>query len=325
MQQAVTDDLPRSLESVAIELARGAGAVLKEHFAKSLHVEYKDEAKSDPVSTADKASQELLSRAISERFPDHGILGEESLDDDEDEGSPAPDIVWVLDPLDGTKNYLGGMPVYAASVGVLHRGAPLAGAVHVPWPGKVDGVVYHASKGGGAHVDGDPISVFDADKPSARELVTLPPYFTSTHRFLKPLQGRVGEIRNTGSIAYDMALVASGVLQYTYANGPRLWDVAGGAILVTEGGGAMMRGWPARGALPLTMKTQWQPVDSFLPDWKSGVTTMGDLRRWSAPLVTGGPGVVRYVTSNLRLRSGIRRRVGRTVRRLTAPVRRKRG
>ena len=131
MQQAVTDDLPRSLESVAIELARGAGAVLKEHFAKSLHVEYKDEAKSDPVSTADKASQELLSRAISERFPDHGILGEESLGDDEDEGSPAPDIVWVLDPLDGTKNYLGGMPVYAASVGVLHRG--FTGVR--PWPG----------------------------------------------------------------------------------------------------------------------------------------------------------------------------------------------
>ena len=326
MEQAGDGDLPRRLESTAIDLARAAGVVLREHFSKAIDVEYKDEAERDPVSTVDKASQELLSAEIARRWPGHGILGEEILDGGQgDDDAPAPDVVWVLDPLDGTKNYLAGLPVYAASVGVLHRGAPVAGAIYAPWPGKEDGVVFHASRGGGAYVEDDPISVFQAEEPSAKRLATLPAYFTSTHRFLKPMRGRLGEIRNTGSIAYDMALVASGVLQYTYSHGPRLWDAAGGATIVMEAGGAMMRGRQARGALPFTTTTRWQRLESFLPRWESGKTTMGELRRWSAPLVTGSPGVIRYVTANVRRRSGIPRRLAGAGRRALARRRRRRG
>ncbi|HCH10345.1 MAG TPA: inositol monophosphatase, partial [Dehalococcoidia bacterium] len=70
-----------------------------------------------------------------------------------------PDFLWVLDPLDGTKNFLHGLPVYACSVGVLYKGAPVAGAVFVPWPVEGGGIVFHAHKGGGAFADSEMISV----------------------------------------------------------------------------------------------------------------------------------------------------------------------
>ena len=152
------------------EMAREAGAILASHFGHGkLEVEFKDEKQRDPVTNADKECQELLEGAIARHFPDHGVLGEEGEDEDKEaEDSPAPDFVWVLDPLDGTKNFMGGLPVYASSVGVMHRGVPIVGAVFVPWPSDGGGVVLHARTGGGAFADDEPISVADSEEPRAQ-------------------------------------------------------------------------------------------------------------------------------------------------------------
>ena len=91
------DALLREIEARAAEMARGAGAVLSSYFGKSLDVEFKDEAGHDPVTNADKETQEFLGQAIGKHFPDHSILGEE---DEPKEDSPANDFVWALDPLD---------------------------------------------------------------------------------------------------------------------------------------------------------------------------------------------------------------------------------
>ena len=313
----VDDALLSEIEAFAVEIARDAGAILKGHFGRSLDVEYKDEAQRDPVSNADKETQEFLTEVIVARFPAHGVLGEEGKEDTaEQESSPAPDIVWVLDPLDGTKNYLNGLPVFASSIGVLHRGVPVAGAVYIPWPTDGGGAVLHARKGGGAFFDDQPIPALDSDAPTGRSLVALPGYFVATHSFRKPMRGKVGEVRNTGSIAYDLAMVATGVLQYSIAAGPYLWDVAGGAAIVIESGGLIMRGRRVRGGVPFSSATKWEPVESFLPTWESGVTTLKDLRSWSAPVAVGSPGVIRHVTSNIRTRRRMRRRLSRAVRKL---------
>ena len=153
------------------------------------------------------------------------------------------------------------------------------------------------------------------DEPTNRALATLPTYFPSAYRFMKPMRSRAGELRNTGSIAFDLAMVANGVLQYTFVSG-RLWDVAAGVILVAEGGGSVMMGRQTPRLLPLTSTTRWRTEESLVPAWKSGETTMGELRRWSAPLVAGSPGVIRYVTSNIRPRLRLRRRLSRAARRL---------
>ena len=302
------DSTLADIESHAADIARGAGAILSGYFGKSLTVEYKDEQERDPVSTADKESQRYLVQAIADRFPHHSVVAEE---DQEVEDAPAQDFVWVLDPLDGTKNFLGGLPVYACSVGVMYRGVPVAGATFVPWPCDGGGTVLHARKSGGAFMDQKPISVSEADEPRSNSLVTLPASFGSRYGFGKPMRGKVGEVRVTGSIAYELAMTAKGVVQYSVTTGPSLWDVAAGAMLVMEAGGLAMRGYKRRGLKSLLTSTRWEAVESLVPSWQSNRPTLKELHRWSAPMVFGSPGIVRYVTANMKTRRLLRYRLRR--------------
>ena len=306
MRQPLDDDLLAKIETHATELARGAGAILNSYFGKSLDVQYKDKSERDPVTNADKESQEFLIRSISGRFPDHSILGEE---DQVQDDSPARDFVWVLDPLDGTKNFMAGLPAYACSIGVLHQGVPIVGAVFIPWPCDSSGVVLHARRGAGAFMEQEPISVSQAGGPQANALIAMPGPFGAGHRFHRRVRGKIGEFRVTGSIAYELAMVAKGVFQYSITTAPNLWDVAGGAMLVMEAGGIMMRRRQDRILRGLVTTTRWEAVASLVPSWRSGVTTMKQLRQWSAPLMLGSPGVVRYVTSHMRARRLFRLRL----------------
>ena len=308
----------REIESHAVRIAREAGYILRAHFERALNVQYKDDKQSDPVTDADYACQRYLTEEIGKRFPEHGILGEEdnAAERERVDGQPAPDFVWVLDPLDGTRNFLSGLPLYASSIGVLYRGAPVAAAVFLPWPNDEGGIVMHARRGGGTHIDGEPVSALTADAPEGNRLVTLPGGFGALFRVGKGLRGKAGELRMTGSIAYELAMVAKGVTQYTITTAPFLWDAAGGALLVMEAGGIALQGRRGKllGALPAGMR--WQPLESFAPSWRSGTTTMRELREWRAPLLLGSPGVARYVAGNLRGRANVGRRVRRRIGRL---------
>ena len=310
MPQTPDDALLARIEARATDIARGAGEILAQHFGKPLDVEYKDEKEQDPVTAADRESQEFLTQSIAGHYPNHGVLAEE--DEQEEDDSPAQDFVWALDPLDGTRNFLSGLPLYACSVGLMYRGEPMVGAVYVPWPAHQGGVVFHARKGGGAFMEQEPVSVFGSDEPRGNALVALPGSFGATYRFRKPMRGKVGEVRVTGSIAYELAMTACGVLQYSVIAAPRLWDVAGGATLVTEAGGVAMRGQRRSGLRALlTPSARWERAESLVSSWRSGETTMKELRQWSAPIVLGSPGVVGYVTSNMRTRLLLRHRLAR--------------
>jgi len=318
--RTTVDDIQLAeIEAYAIELARGAGAILSRWFGTPQQVEYKDKNRRDPVTGADVESQKFLAKRVSERYPDHGFLGEETgleVGGGQEE-TVAPDLVWVVDPLDGTTNFVAGFPVYASSIGVLYRGAPVAGAIYIPWPDEEAGVVMHARKGGGAFVDGEPVSVFNGEQPEGNRLITLPGAFPGLFRIGEPLRDRVGEVRNIGSTTYDVAMTAKGVLQYTIPISPRLWDVAAGTILVIEAGGTVVVGRRTSGLRAmLSSRTHWEPLETFIPSWRSGATTLKDMRRWSAPLVVGSPGVVRYVADNLKRRRHWRRGLSRAVRRL---------
>ena len=298
------------MRACAVDMARRAGAILSGYFGQTLEVEYKDKDRRDPVTNVDKESQEFLKRAISERFPDHSILGEE----DEEDDAPARDIVWVLDPLDGTRNYMSGLPVYACSIGVMYLGSPIVGALFIPWPSEGGGVVIHASKDGGACVEQEPISLAGTDGPRGSALATFPASFGGTYRFPRSTRDKVGEVRVTGSIAYEMAMAAKGAVQYSVITGPHLWDVVGGAIIVLEAGGLVMRGRRPRGLKAMLRPVGWEPAESLVPSWDRGGVTMNDLRRWSEPLVVGNPGAVRFVIANMQTRLPLRYRLSRVVR-----------
>ena len=307
-------DTAQEIAAAAAAFARGAGQLLSTHFGSALSVEYKDRAQQDPVTSADKQTQAYLVGQINRQFPTHGILGEEDAANSSDADTPAPDFLWVLDPLDGTTNFMNGLPVYASSIGVLYRGRPLAGAVFIPWPNPAGGIVIHSCAGGGAFCDGDPISVYQTDRLRGDRLVGLPGSFGATTRLGKGLHGQpLGQLRVTGSIAYELALTAMGILQFAVIGAPRLWDLLGGVIAVQEAGGVVMTRLPGR--------RQWHPLESIAPQWDEKPPTMAELRQWVAPLVAANPTLSPLIAHNLhprrRVVRGIVRSIKKTVGRRT--------
>ena len=299
------ETLERELEETAVMLASGAGEILAAQFGSQISIEYKDEHQRDPVTEVDKAAQEYLVKEITSRFPDHGILGEEDADDSE---SPAPDFLWVLDPLDGTTNFINGLPVYACSVGLLYRGRPLAGALYVPWPNQGGGFILHCRKGGGCFADGEPVSVYKSEEPVNNRLAGLPGGLAQSMRFGPQLRGKIGEVRTTGSIAYELAMTARGVLQYSIFGASHLWDMAAGALAVQEAGGTVMTRF--------SREKQWHPLDSVVPAWETRPPTFKELRRWVAPLVAGNSQVAPLVAHSMRRRFRLSDHIRRLTRRL---------
>ena len=290
----VDDNLAQEIASTAVELARGAGEILASYFGRPMDIEFKDKDQRDPVTAADKASQDFLVREIARKFPDHGILGEEGEEGKDEADTSSPDFLWVLDPLDGTTNFLNGFPVYASSIGVMHRGWPLAGAIYLPWPKPSGGFVLHCRRNAGCFADDEPISVYESQEPGNNRLIALPGSFGSTTRFSRNLRGKIGEPRTTGSIAYELAMTACGVLQYSVIGAPRLWDVAGGALAVLEAKGEVMTRFRGEKA--------WHPLGSLVPSWETAPPSFKDLRQWVAPLVAGNRQVAPLIANNLRPR-----------------------
>ena len=281
----IDPDLLSSIEEHAVSLAASAGELLLDYFHRDMKVEYKSEGSRSPVSDADKGAEQLIVDGIRSRFPSHGILSEET--------PPAEDLdrnfVWVIDPLDGTTNFVNGLPVFASSIGVLHQGKPIAGAIYVPSPTSSAGRVFHARCGGGAFAGDTPIRVYDKVKPTPNGLVTLPAAFWQRYRIGKELR-RLGELRNIGSIAYEMTLVASGVMQYAAFSAPHVWDVAAGIAIVREAGGEVMT----------RTSNQWLPLESLYSRGEAGRPTEGDLSKWRANLLAGNPAIVALLSDNLK-------------------------
>ncbi len=309
------DALARDIEQHAVEIARGAGRILAGYFGRPITVEFKDEHERDPVTAADKAAQEYLTAEIAKRFPEHGVLGEEGTEEEKESEAPAKDILWVLDPLDGTTNFINGLPVFASSIGVLHRGWPMAAALYVPWPNSEPksggGFVLHCRKGGGCFADDERVSVYESEKPVPSRLIGVPGYFGVGQRFTGELAGKAGEVRTTGSIAYELAMTARGVLQYAMFGAPRLWDMAGGALAVVEAGGTVMTRF--RG------ERRWHTMECLVPSWEEKTPTMKELRGWTASLVAGNQKVAPMIAENVKRRFSL----SSQFRKLTRPLRRR--
>ncbi|MEE9276745.1 MAG: inositol monophosphatase [bacterium] len=292
---------PEEMAGAAAEFAAEAGRLLLGLFGKRVEVDYKNKAKTDPVSEADRASQDLLTRAIGARYPGHAVLGEEKPKDEAEakkEGErTAPEHLWVLDPLDGTKNFLNGMAVWACSVAVLREGRPVAGAIFTPEAsgggegGTEGGRVYRAWEGGGAFLGERKIQVAEDERPTGRRIASLPAAYWTQYRPTGPLRSNLGEVRAPGSIAYELALVARGGLHYALFGGPSIWDAAAGVLLVREAGGLPL--------LRLPGADRWAPFESFFPAG-GGPRRLEDVRRWRRALLVGNPELVHHLAANLR-------------------------
>lgn len=194
----------------------------------------------DPVTVVDTETERLLRERLAELRPGDPILGEEGGGPADPAGTPADAVTWVLDPIDGTVNFVYGIPAYAVSVGVQVAGVSVAGAV----ADVVGGQVYSAATGLGAHVsDGQgvrPLRCAAVDDLSMALLGTGFGYSRQRRATQAALLARllplVRDVRRIGSAALDLCMVAAGRLDAFYEHGLQPWDCAAGALIAAEAG-----------------------------------------------------------------------------------------
>lgn len=235
---AEQDGVLEELLDLAIRSARTAGKHLRDDRPAELRVATKS-SPTDVVTHMDRASEELLVSLILGERPDDAVLGEEG-----GERAGTSGVRWILDPLDGTTNYLYGVPLWSVSVGVEFSGAVVAGAVDAP----VLGITYAAARGRGARalhsgawtplhasatVDLSQALVstgfgYDAEqrRRQARQLMDLAP--------------RVRDLRRMGSAAIDLCWVGAGLTDAYVESGLHPWDVAAGALIASEAGAVVV-------------------------------------------------------------------------------------
>jgi myo-inositol-1(or 4)-monophosphatase len=223
--------------NIAIKAARSAGNIIVRSMDRLDRIEIASKgAINDFVTSVDRASEAEIIHHIQKAYPDHAILGEET---GSHAGSNINDVVWIIDPLDGTLNFVHGFPQFSISIGVQIRGIMEHGVVYNP----VSNELFTATRGSGAQLDGRRIRVSDC-KTMETALIGTGFAYKRTNETLEIAMARLsavlekcGDIRRAGSAALDLAYVAAGRLDGFWEVGLASWDVAAGALLVREAGG----------------------------------------------------------------------------------------
>jgi myo-inositol-1(or 4)-monophosphatase len=217
----------------ACEAARRGAAVLAQWREK---FQVREKGRADLVTEADLGSQEAIRAYLAERFPGHAFLGEEGPAARQRPGPGAPPT-WIVDPLDGTTNYVHALPLYCVSIGLEVAGELVVGAVYEPSRDEM----YHAAKGRGAFVNSRRLKTSTADRLDQSLLATgFPPDLRGQERSLdwwRYFSLRTRSLRRTGSTALNLCWLAAGRFDGYYAFDNHAWDVAGGVVVLREAGG----------------------------------------------------------------------------------------
>lgn len=220
------------LLNTAVRAARDAGSIIVRNIDRIESLEINTKARNDYVSEVDRQAEDVIIKRLSKAYPDHGFLGEES------GTKPGNDFQWIIDPLDGTTNFLFGVPHYAVSIALKHRDRIEQGVIYDP----VKDELFTATAGGGAMLNSRRIRVTPRKQIEGALLATGTPFRDDqdTEQFIDSLRlfmnGTSG-IRRAGSAALDLAYVAAGRYDGYWEFGVKPWDVAAGILLVKEAGG----------------------------------------------------------------------------------------
>jgi myo-inositol-1(or 4)-monophosphatase len=231
--QARLGDRPqaRELLDLAVEVAREAGELLLLGRAGTVQAEATKSSPTDVVTALDRASEELVGRRLLTARPGDGVLGEEGADETGTTG-----VRWVVDPLDGTVNFLYNIPNWAVSIGAEMDGEVVAGVVHAP----ALGMTYTAVRGAGAARNGVPLHGSRVAALDAALVGTGFGYTVSRRAaqvaVLTRVITRVRDIRRMGSASLDLCAAAAGTLDAYYERGLQPWDHAAGGLVAREAG-----------------------------------------------------------------------------------------
>lgn len=235
----------KSYTAVAINAASKAGEWIKSRLGTVEHLSTKQSAQ-DLVTEVDKGAEQMIRRLILTHFPDHAILGEEGVEPGREAAAAAlkaaqeEEFLWIIDPVDGTTNFVHGFPYYSVSIALAHQGEVIVGVIYDPSRDEM----FVAEKGKGAYVHGTRMTVSE-ERELASSLVAIgtPPdrefALPVNMRAIQALAPQVRSLRAGGSAALHLAYVAAGRLSAYTEVGLSPWDVAAGALLVHEAGGSM--------------------------------------------------------------------------------------
>jgi myo-inositol-1(or 4)-monophosphatase len=230
-------DFDRELEA-AISAAIAAGEILRAHYReRGFTIDSK--GKDNPVTTADFEADHKLKELLHGGFPDYGWLSEETADDG---ARLRNDRVWIVDPLDGTKEFIKGIPEFVVAIALAEHGVPVLGVTYNP----IRRELFSCARGAGVHLDGIPARV--TGRNTLTGATVLASRSETSRGEWKAYEGQI-KIDAIGSVAYKLALVAAGRADATFTLTPKSeWDVASGTALVVEAGGRVtgLDGQPLR-------------------------------------------------------------------------------
>ena len=219
--------------NTAVKAARKAGSIITRASFDVDKLTIRSKQQNDFVSEVDHAAEEAIISVLKDAYPDHGFLGEESGYKDRE-----AEYLWIIDPLDGTTNFLHGVPQYCVSIGLQHKGQLTQAVVYDPNRNEL----FTATKGVGAYLNDRRIRVSKLDKIDGALVGTGFPFKVIDNvddylRMLKNVMKSTAGVRRPGAAALDLAWVAAGRMDAFWEMGLSPWDMAAGALLIREAGG----------------------------------------------------------------------------------------
>jgi myo-inositol-1(or 4)-monophosphatase len=222
--------------NTAVKAARRAGAIINRGSQNVDRLTVRTKRENDFVSEVDQMAEQAIIQVLLDAYPSHSIMAEESGEQPGAQGDS--EYQWVIDPLDGTTNFLHGVPQYAVSIALLHRGQLSQAVIYDP----ARNDLYTASRGRGAYLNDRRIRVSRRDKLQDSLIGTGFPFRDFTHLdaymgMFRDLVQKTSGLRRPGSAALDLAWVAAGYNDGFFEIGLNTWDIAAGCLLVMEAGG----------------------------------------------------------------------------------------
>ena len=224
--------MTRPAITIAVRAARAAGNVILRYMNRIDGLTVVEKQRMDFASEVDKLAESEIVKELRRAYPDHAIVGEEG------SAIGRGPLTWVIDPLDGTHNYLRGIPHFSVSIAMLDKGVPVYGVVFDPLRNEL----FTASKGDGAYLNDRRIRVSKRENLGGAMIATGFPYRQRAHldaqlAMTRALLGQAEDIRRSGSAALDLAYTAAGRYDGYFEIGLKPWDMAAGVLLVHEAGG----------------------------------------------------------------------------------------
>jgi len=215
---------------LALDASKEAGKIIMQYYRADYEI--KEKGYHNPVTTADNEADSFLKSTLTDAMPEYGWLSEETVDSKD---RLDKDRVWIVDPLDGTKEFIEGVPHFVVSIALVDKGIPIIGVLHNP----VTEETFYAAKGEGAYLNN--FRYHCSIKASTKEMVILNSRSETRRGLWESYKAKFKELRAIGSVAYKMGLTATGKADIFATLRPKNeWDVCAGTCLINEAGGKVI-------------------------------------------------------------------------------------